>query len=471
MTPPARPDTAARTLLVLAAGTLAFVLAQTTVIPALGDLQREFGATPNEIAWMLTAYLLVGSIATPIFGRLGDMFGKQRLLAISLAIFAAGSLVGALAGSLTLMVVGRALQGFGGGVFPLSFGIIRDEFPRERVPTGLALLGALATIGGGIGMPLGGLLVDGLGYQSIFWAGLLMGVLAALSTFLFVPESALRTPGRIDFRGAAILAAGLSALLIGISRAPDWGWGSAETIGLIGGGLVILWIFGRFESRIAQPLMNIGTFVRRPVLTTNISTVLVGSGMVSTFVLIPQLAQLPAGDDGGLGLTTTEAGLLLLPGSLLSLLIAPIVGRVGERYGSKPACVAGCLVAAAALFGLTLAHHSVAVIVLWACVMSAGLGCAFASFPNLIIGAVDEHETGEATGANTVMRNIGLAIGAQLAGTILASHVLVGGLPADEGFTLAFLIGAIGAVAAAVAVLSNRRDVRVPSAYVADNRA
>src|SRR6476660_406696 len=191
----ARP-TPARTLLILGIGTLGFVLAQTTVIPALGDIQKELHASANGITWMVTAYLLVASIATPIFGRLGDMFGKQRLLAIALACFAAGSVVGALADSLGLMIVGRGLQGLGGGVFPLSFGIIRDEFPRERIPTGIAMLGAIAAVGSSIGLPLGGVLADGPGFHWIFVLAAIMGVLATITTILFVPESPVRNPGK-----------------------------------------------------------------------------------------------------------------------------------------------------------------------------------------------------------------------------------------------------------------------------------
>jgi EmrB/QacA subfamily drug resistance transporter len=451
------PETArqapGRTLLILGFGTLAFVLAQTTVIPALGDLQRELGASTSGIAWMVTAYLLVASIATPIFGRLGDMFGKQRLLAISLALFAVGSVVAGMADSLPLMIVGRGLQGLGGGVFPLSFGIIRDEFPKHRVPSGIALLGAIAAIGSSIGLPLGGVLVDQANYHWIFWVAAAMAVLATITTRLFVPASPVRTPGRVDVAGAAILGISLTALLIGISRAADWGWGSVQTLGLITVGLVVLVIFGLFERRTPQPLVNMRTFVRRPVLTTNVSTVLIGSAMISTFLLVPMLAQLPAGGGAGFGLSATEAGLLLAPGGLLSLLVAPIVGRIGERSGSKAPFFAGCVVTATALLGMALAHDSVGLVILWSCITSVGVGAAFASIPNLIVGAVDERQTGEATGVNTVVRNIGSAVGAQVAGTVVATHVLASGLPANAGFTIAFLLGAIGAVIAGLTVL------------------
>jgi EmrB/QacA subfamily drug resistance transporter len=452
-----------RTLLILGIGTLGFVLAQTTVIPALGDLQKELGASASGIAWMVTAYLLVASIATPIFGRLGDMFGKERLLAISLALFAAGSVVAASSSSLGLMIVGRGLQGLGGGVFPLSFGIIRDEFPAERVPTGIALLGAIAAIGSGIGLPLGGVLADGPGYHWIFWLGAIMGVLATITTHLFVPESPVRTPGRVDFAGAGILAAGLTALLIGISRGGDWGWGSDRTLALLAAGLLVLVAFVFFERRTREPLINMRTLARRPVLTTNISTLLIGSAMISTFVLVPQLAQLPEGGEVGFGLSATEAGLLLVPGSLLSLVLAPLVGRVGERRGSKLPFLAGCVVTAGALLGLALAHDSVGIVILWCALLFAGVGAAFAAIPNLIVSAVDEHETGEATGTNTVIRNIGAAVGAQVAGTVVAGHILASGLPADEGYKIAFLIGCAGAVVAALSVLFIPGRVAAPA--------
>jgi MFS family permease len=263
----------------------------------------------------------------------------------------------------------------------------------------------------------------------------------------------VRTPGRVDFAGAGILAAGLTALLIGISRGGDWGWGSGRTLALLAAGVLVLVGFVLFERGRREPLINMRTLSRRPVLTTNISTLLIGSAMISTFVLVPQLAELPKGGEVGFGLSATEAGLLLVPGSVLSLLLAPLVGRLGERVGSKVPFLAGCVVTAGTLLGLALAHDSVGIVILWCALLFAGVGAAFAAIPNLIVGAVDEHETGEATGTNTVIRNIGAAVGAQVSGTVVAGHILAGGLPADEGYRIAFLIGCAGAVVAAISVL------------------
>src|SRR3954454_22244939 len=436
-------------LAILAVGALAFALAQTTVIPALAAMQKAFGVGPSDITWMVTAYFLAASVATPVLGRLGDMFGKERFLAVSMGAFGIGSVVCALSNDLTLMIVGRALQGIGGGVFPLSFGIVRDEFPMPRVPTGIALLGATAGIGGAIGLPLGGLLVDQASYHWIFWMSAAMAVVATIATVRFVPESPVRTPGRVDFAGAGFLAVGLSAVLIAISRANDWGWTSDRTIGLIAAGLAVLAGFVAFERRHPAPLINVRTLSRPPVLITILATVLVGLGLFGTFILIPQIAELPTGGDVGLGLDATQAGLLMAPGGLMMLVAAPLVGRISERVGSKLPLAVGAVIAAAGLAGMGAWHDSAGLIVLWGAVMNTGVGCAFAALPNLVISAVEAHETGEATGVNTIARNVGASLGGQVAASIVAGHVGAGGVLANEGFELAFLMSAGIAVAPA----------------------
>jgi EmrB/QacA subfamily drug resistance transporter len=445
------------TLAILAIGALAFALAQTTVIPALTAMQHAFGVSTSGITWMVGAYFLAASVATPVLGRLGDMFGKERFLAVSLGAFAAGSVLCALSDGLELMIVGRVLQGVGGGVFPLSFGIVRDEFPIAKVPTGIALLGATAGIGGAIGLPLGGLLVDQASYHWIFWMSAAMGVIATVTTMRFVPESPLRTPGRVDFVGALVLAAGLSAVLIGVSRANEWGWASDRTLGLLALGLLVLGAFVMFERRHSAPLINIRTLTRPAVLVSDLATLLVGFGLFGTFVLIPQIAELPKGGDVGLGLNATEAGLLMAPGGLMMLIAAPIVGRLSERIGSKLPLAFGAVLAAAGLVGMGVAHDSAGLIILWGAVLNTGVGCAFAALPNLVINAVEPHETGEATGVNTIARNIGASLGGQVAASIVASH-LIAGAPTDRGFEIAFLMSA------GVALLAGICGLLIPAA-------
>src|SRR3954467_6463997 len=336
MPSPVDRPSANRSLMILALAGLAFSLAQTTVIPALGDLKTRLGTDETGAAWTLTGYLLAAAVATPVAGRLGDMFGKRRLLVISLGVFGLGSPLAPLGPSLDVVGAGRVLQGAGGGIFPLCFGIIRDEFPREKVAGSIGLISAIFGIGGGAGLILGGVITDHASYHWIFWLGAITAVLAAVATELFVPESPVRTPGKVDFRGAFVLALGLTAPLLAIARANEWGWGGARTLGLFAIGVVILAAWVRLQRRTAEPLVDIEMLRRPPVLMTNVATLLVGFGMFGSFILIPQLAEAPTSTGYGFGLTATGAGLLMLPGALVMLVAGALSGVLGTRYGRPP---------------------------------------------------------------------------------------------------------------------------------------
>jgi EmrB/QacA subfamily drug resistance transporter len=439
------------------------------LIPALGELTHQLNTDASGIAWVLTGYLLAAAVATPVAGRLGDMFGKRRLLVLSLVAFGLGSAVAALGSSLGVVVTGRVLQGFGGGIFPLCFGIIRDEFPREKVAGSIGLISAIFGIGGGAGLIGGGLIADHVSYHWIFWLGAISAGLAAVATQLLVPESPERKPGRVDLRGAALLAAGLVMPLIAISRANDWGWGAPQTLVLIAGGLVVLAIWVAVERRTPQPLADIPTLIKPPVLMTNIATLLVGFGMFGSFLLIPQLAELPKDTGFGFGLDATGAGLLLLPGSVMMLFTGPISGALGTRFGSKLPLAGGAAITSLGLFGLALDHGSQLSVIIWAFVMSTGIGLSFAAMANLIVEAVPPVQTGEATGFNALTRSVGASIGSQVTAAILAGSAVAGSpLATNDGFTTAFLVCACGsALAAAIALVIPRGEHSVVRARVA----
>src|SRR4051794_23609346 len=453
-----------RSLLILSVAALAFALAQTTLIPALGELAGELHTDASGVAWTLTGYLLSAAVCTPIFGRLGDMFGKRRLLVISLGVFAGGSVVSAVAKDLNLLVAGRVLQGAGGGIFPLCFAIIRDEFPREKVSSSIGLISATFGIGGGAGLIIGGVLVDGPGYHWIFWLGAAMAAAAAVLTQILIPESPNRSPGRIDFRGAAVLAIGLVLPLLAIARANDWGWGSPKTLGLIAVGVLILFGWVKLQQRTPQPLADVKLLAKPPVLMTNIATLLVGFGMFGSFILIPQLAEAPEATGYGFGLSATGAGLLMLPGALVMLVAGPFSGVLTRRYGGRLPLALGALIAAFGLLAMGLDHGTEGAMVAWNVVLSVGIGLAFAAMPNLIFDAVPQSETGEATGFNTLVRSVGASLGSQIAAAILTGSALVGTLlPADSGYTTAFAVSAVVAmVAAVVAIMIPRVRDEVP---------
>jgi EmrB/QacA subfamily drug resistance transporter len=444
-----RPHTT-RTLLILGVAALAFALAQTTLVPALPELMRALDTDESGVSWTLTGYLVAAAVFTPLVGRLGDMYGKRRMLVISLLAFSAGSVVAAVSASLWIVVSGRVVQGIGGGIFPLCFAIIRDEFPRDRVARGVGLLSAIAGMGGGFGLVLGGVLVDQVSYHAIFWLGAVMGLGAAAATQLLVPESPIRTPARLDVRGAVMLAVGLVLPLIAISQAHDVGWGSARTLGLIGAGLAVLAFWVWLERRTRQPLADVVLLTRPPVLITNLTTLLVGFGMFGAFILIPTLAQAPTETGYGFGLDATHAGLILLPGSIAMLALGPLSGIVGSRVGNKVPLAIGAFLTAAGLALLAVTHESQAEVVLFSLVMSSGIGFAFAAMPNLIIEAVPPAQTGEATGFNALVRSVGSSLGSQVAATVIAASA-VAGIPTDAGFTDAFAISAIVAACAGVA--------------------
>ena len=458
-----------RTLLPLAGAALAYSLAQTMVIPALPELQAEFHANPADATWLLTAFLLTSSIATPLLGRLGDMRGKEHWLLISLGVFGAGSVVSALAGSLGVMIAGRAIQGAGGAIFPLAIGIIRDEFPREKVATGIGTISAMFGIGGGVGLVVAGILVDGVGVEWIFWLSALAAALAAWATWKWVPESPVRVKARIDWFGGVLLSAALATLLLGVSEGNAWGWGSAGVLGLFAASAVLTLAWGAWEWRVVDPLVDLRLMRRRPVWTTNLTAFAIGFAMFGSFVLIPQLVQTPERAGYGFGASVTESGLFLLPSALVMLFAGPVSGRLGTRFGSRLPLALGAVFAAAGYFWLTWLHDARIDIYLGSVLLGIGIGLAFAAMANLTVEAVPPDMTGIASAINAIMRQIGGAIGAQVSAAIVSAHLVLGGrFPAESGYTTAFAMsGAAAVVALLVTFAIPAREAPVPAAQPA----
>jgi len=323
------------TLAILFFSALAFAFAQTMVVPALPEMQRQYNTSATTVTFVLTAFLLTSAVATPILGRLGDMFGKERLLVIVLTVFGIGSVVSANASSIEVVIAGRAIQGVAGAVFPLSFGIIRDEFPREKVSTAIGTISATFGVGGGIGIVASGLIIDNIGLEWIFWVSAAVIAVATVSTHFFVPESPVKSPARIDWAGGLMMTTSLGAMLIAVSEGNTWGWGSPGVIGLLALSVVVAIFWVRFESRVPEPMVDIRVMRRRAVWTTNLVAFLVGFGMFGSFMLIPQLVQLTTSSGVGFGASATQSGLYMLPSSIFMLMAGPLAGWLGSRFGSR----------------------------------------------------------------------------------------------------------------------------------------
>jgi EmrB/QacA subfamily drug resistance transporter len=453
---PATPPPAAvhplQVLLVLLLAGVSFALSQTLVIPALPEIGARLHADATAVSWLLTAFLLSASIATPIVGKLGDIHGKGRVLTAVLLVFSVGAVVCALAGSIEVVIAGRVLQGVAGGVFPLAFGIVRDTFPRERIPAGLGMVSAIFGIGGGIGLPLSGVIADGLGTRWLFWINL-VALPAALAAYLLIPTLPAGRRPRIDWLGAALLSVALGAILLGVSEADEWGWGSPANVGLIAGGLLVAGLFLRVEARTREPLIDLAVLRQPAVATTNLTAFMVGVAMFSSFLLIPRFAQAPELTGYGFGASVTVAGLLLLPAAVAQLLTGALAGKLGTRIGFRAVLAIGAGLTSAAFVVLAAAHERELEFLAAGALLGAGISFAFAAMANLIVGAVPQSDVGIATGINTVMRTVGGSFGAAIATAILAASTGVGGLPTEGAYTAAFAFSAVAGLAAVGAAL------------------
>lgn len=454
-----------RVVLVLSLAALTYSLAQTTIISALGELERTFNASTTSVAWTYSGFLLASAVATPLLGRLGDMFGRRRMLLVALGMFFAGSVVAALAGSLAVVIVGRCIQGLGGGIFPVCFAIARDLLPEHQRRRGIGAISATIGIGGGLGLLVGGLLVDNVSWQATFWANAGLAATAAIAVYWLIPDSGLRSPGRVDAPGAVLLGIGVVLPLLAVTRAPTWGWTDPRTIGLALAGLGVLLVWWHHERRTAHPLVDIALACRRPVLLTNAATFLAGLGIFGSFLALPEIASVPV-SDGGLGLTATEIGLLLLPGATLMLFAGPAAGFLGDRFGSRVPLVLGVALGATGLMLLGLGHGSRGEVLLFTLPMYVGMGLAFAAMPNLIVDSVPAAQTGEATGVNALVRSAGAGLGGEICASVLAAHTGAAGLPTSAGFTAAFLVGGVLAGLGACAALAVPRHRTVPEMVV-----
>ena len=434
------------TLGILALAGLAYALQQTMIVPALPSLQRDLHTSTAWVTWLLTSFLLVSAVATPVLGKLGDQYGKERFLLVSLIVFFVGCVAAIFAWNIWSLILFRAIQGFGGAVFPLSFAIVYDEFPREKMGSGVGMISAILGVGGGLGLVLSGVLVDQLSWRWLFIVGAAAVGLAVVLVWRFVPESPVKTPSKLDPLGAILLSALLVTLLLALTEGPTWGWGSWRVVALFVASAACTFAWVRTELRVAEPMVEMRMMTQRTVLFTNIAAVFTGFAMFGAFVLLPSLMQRhpTAHIPYGFGLTPTATGLYLLPGGLLGFVAGPIAGRLGARYGSRLPLVLGLLLTAVGVALLAMVHDHPGEISAWMVFIGIGVPFAFAAMAKLIVDAVRPTETGVATGMNTVLRTVGSVIGGQVGAAIISADTIAGThVPAESAFVAAFWVSAV----------------------------
>lgn len=450
----------------LCLGGLAVSLTQTMVIPIQTALPRLLDTSAASAAWVVTITLLAAAVTMPISGRLADMLGKQRILLVSGAALLVGSVVCALSDSLTPVLVGRGLQGLAMGFIPVGIALMREILPVHLASRGVAAMSATLGVGGGIGLPLAAWIVDMGDWHALFWvsAGVAGVVLVAIAAL--VPHVHDATPARLDLPGAVGLATGLTLALVAISQASSWGWGSAATLGFLAAGVLVLLVWGYAELRTPEPLVDLRSTARLPVLLTNLAAVAIGMGMMAQAVVVPQLLMLPTTLDYGLGQSILATGLWMAPGGLMMLVFAPVSSRLIDTLGAKRTImIGGAVIAVGYVVALGLMGAPWQIMVATV-VISIGVGIGYAAMPTLILDESPAHEAGSAVGVNTLARSLGTTTAAALMGTLLTSSTRTVGtaagtvqVPTEGAFQLCFVISAVAALlGVAIAATVPRRS-------------
>jgi EmrB/QacA subfamily drug resistance transporter len=461
---PPRPNAV---VAVLALAGIVVSLMQTLVIPIVPELPRLLGASPSNTAWAVTATLLAAAVATPVVGRLGDMFGKRRMLLVSIVLLVSGSVVCALADSLIPMIIGRALQGLSAAVVPLGISVMRDVLPSERLAGSTALMSASLGVGGALGLPSAAFIADNFDWHILFWTSAALGTVSFLLVTLIVPESKVRAGGRFDLVGSLGLSAGLVSLLLTVSKGGDWGWTSGTTLGLGAAAVVILLTWGWWELRSKQPLVDLRTTAKPQVLFTNLASIALGVSMFAMSLVLPQLLQLPEQTGYGLGRSMMTVGLVLAPQGLVMMAMSAVSARITKAKGPKLTLMIGALIVAAGYSVNILLMSEVWHLMLVSCIIGGGIGFTYGALPALIMGAVDPSQTGAANSLNTLMRSLGTSFASAIAGVVLAQMTTdFGGyaLPSENGFKVVMAIGAGAALLAfAVATFIPRQRPAEPA--------
>lgn len=456
---PDRTRSTLRIAVLAGAGVMVSVM-QTLVVPLVPQLPQLLHTSSANASWVVTVTLLTAAVVTPVFGRLGDMFGKRRMMLVSITGVAVGSLVCGLASSLPLMVLGRTLQGTGMGLIPLGISLMRDVVPANRLGTAVAVMSSSLGVGSALGVPAASALAQVFGWHAVFWVSFGLAAVVGVLIFALVPETDVRVHGRLDPAGMVGLSLGLVGYLLAVSKGAEWGWTSATTLGMFGLSTVAFLVWARWELRCASPMVDLRVSARRPVLATNLTGILIGLAMYAQNLLAPRLLQLPAETGYGLHMSLLRSAFWTMPSGLGMIVLSQVAGRLIAARGARLTLITGCIVCACAHLVAQVVIGNVFGVLLFNLTMSAGTAFALASMPSLIMDAVDETQTAAANALNSLSRSLGTSTASAIIGAVLGQlTTVVHGevFPSLAGVRLTLLIGAAsGLVAAAAATFLPR---------------
>lgn len=407
---------------------------QTIIVPLIPRLPDLLHASPTNASWALTITLLVGAIATPIAGRLGDMFGKKRILLGNMGSVAAGSAVCAVSSDLPLFLIGRGLQGLGIGAIAVGISVMRDIVPATHLGSSVGALSASLGVGGAFGLPFAATIAQHLSWHALFWISAVAALVCAAAIQRSVPAGPSASGGRFDAVGTLGLSAVLTFVLLPVSKGADWGWTDPLTVGLLAAFTVSAVAWWRFERRTANALIDVDALINRPILLTNIASIAAGFAFYAMQMAPIQILMAPKSTPLGLGLDMISASLVLMPTGMIMFAFTYVSSWITDRHGARVSLAVGTLVIGggyvvllAMLVGPWPADW------LWVLTASglvgAGLGIAYSAMPALIMSVVPVARTGEANGVNALMRSVGTSLATAVVGMVLTGAVVVTSTP------------------------------------------
>lgn len=436
--------------------------------PLIPTIARVFHESLTTSQWSLTVGLLSGAVSAPVMGRLADGRYRRATIVGGLAAVTLGGVIAALASSLGMLIVGRALQGIGLGLVPLTMATARDELPKHRVTPMIAVLSVSTAAGIGAGYPLSGLIADQLGLSAAYWFGAIVSGLALVCVVAVIPATVRGRSMSLDAVGALLLAAALICLLIAVAQGTDWGWGSPRVLGLLLVGLFLLGVWGLQQLRAEAPLVDLRLLRHPAVLAGDVCATVLGVAMYMNLSAVTEFVQLPRSGGFGFSASVVVAGLTLIPLSAFMFLGSRMLPGLVRLLGVRALLALGSLVVAVAAAFFGLFHGALWESFVMMGLLGVGLGTTYAAIPGLIVQSVPPNETGSAMGFYQVVRYIGFTLGSALAASILAAHNSAStGEPTVGGYTLVLWVAvAICVVAAALAWVLPARDERAAAPAV-----
>ena len=421
--------------------------------PLIPSVARTLHISLQSAQWSLTVALLAGSVSAPIMGRLGDGPRRRATIICGLLIVFTGSIIAGLSQSLAVLVLGRAMQGVGLGLAPVTMAAARDHLPADRSPGVIAILSVSGAAAVGAGYPISGLIDSDVGLHAAFLFGAIMSGGALIVAVKVIPSSRSSTAGPLDVTGAIVLTFGLIALLLAVGQGQEWGWDSPSIVVLYVIALLTIASWARMQLNRPSPLVDLRQLRHRAVLTADLAAIVLGIAMYMFLTLVTEFMQEPHSVGYGLGSSSLVAGLSLVPFSVMSLLASRTIGRVSQSVSDSVILVAGSLLIASAGAFFAVAHANVWEAFVAMGGIGIGFGYTFAAIPGMITRAVPQRETGSAMGLYQVIRYVGFSLGSAIAASILAGDTTNGGHTVREaGYVAALWIGTI--ICALAAVLS-----------------